>query len=252
MNDREHEALAAIEDRMWHFAALHGHVRRLLQRGGWRGEGRLLDVGCGTGGLLRRLRGWFPRAELGGIDFSPRAVELARQRTGLPVEQGSALALPVPDGSLAAITCVDVVYQFEDPVAAYREFGRALAPGGVLVINEPAFQWLWSYHDEHVGGRRRFRRPEIRALFRAAGLTPVDATYWNCLATPLVWARRKFGGSSETSDVREYGWWISLPMRALLAIERGWLALGLRSPLGTSVLAVAVKNLEPSATARHT
>lgn len=237
---------------MWHFAALHGSVRRGLVRGGWTGQGTLLDVGCGTGGLLRRLRGWFPAAELRGLDASPRAVELARARTGLSIVPGSALALPVRDGALAAITCVDVVYQFDDPAAAYREFGRALAPGGVLVVNEPAFRWLWSYHDEHVGGRHRFRRGELLTALRAAGLTPVNSTYWNCLAVPLVWARRKFGGRSATSDVREYGWWISAPMRALLAIERGWQALGVRSPVGTSVFAVAVKNLEPSAPARHT
>lgn len=252
MNDREHEALAAVEDRLWHFAALHAHVRRGLQRGGWRGTGRLLDVGCGTGGLLRRLRAWFPSAELRGLDASARAVELAGARTGVPVAQGSALALPESDASLEALTCIDVVYQFEDPVAAYREFGRVLKPGGVAVLNEPAFRWLWSYHDERVGGRHRFTRAELTAHLRAAGLTPVYATYWNCLALPLVWARRRLGTRSDASDVREYGWWVSQPMRLLLAIERGWQALGLRSPLGTSVLVVAVKNLEPSAAARHT
>jgi len=43
------------------------------------------------------------------------------------------------------ITCLDVVYQLERPVEAYREAARCLRPGGALVVNEPAYRWLWSY-----------------------------------------------------------------------------------------------------------
>lgn len=252
MNDVEHTRLAAVEDRLWHFAALHGNLRRGLARGGWNGQGALLDAGCGTGGFLRRLGVWFPAAARRGIDFSPLAVELARGRAGCAVEQGSVLALPFADGAFDAITCADVVYQFERPGDAYREFARCLKPGGVLAVNEPAFRWLWSYHDDRVGGRHRFTRRELSTLLRAAGLTPVYATYWNALALPLIWARRRFGAADAESDVREYPWWVSLPMRALLACERGWLATGLTFPAGTSVLAVAVKNLEPAEAPRHT
>jgi len=250
MNVVEYARLAACEDRLWHFAALHDHVRRALVRRGLAPGAPLLDAGCGTGGLLRRLRVWFPGADLRGLDCSPVAVELARRRAGCPIDDGSLLKLPYAGGSFEVITCVDVVYQFERPGDGYREAARCLKPGGALLVNEPAYRWLGSYHDEKVGGRHRFTRGEVRAMLRDAGLQPVYATYWNCLALPLIAARRKLlpppaGGAS---DVRDYPPWIAGPMQAAMTVERAWLRLGGRWPFGASVFGVGVKSLEREGT----
>lgn len=249
MNNADHARLAQVEDSLWHFVTLHGHVRRGLLRVGWNGSGRLLDAGCGTGGLLRRLGEWFPSAELEGIDFSPFAVELAARRTGRPIHQGSLMALPFADATFDAITCIDVVTQFDDPLAAYRELARCLRSGGVLVISEPAHRWLWSYHDQQLGAKQRFVRADIVRLVREAGVQPKWSTHWNCLALPLVWLRRRFFPAPETSDVRPYPVWISGPMRVLHGLERLWLSTGAGFPCGTSVFAVGVK-MEPGGGAK--
>ena len=241
MSPEEHRRMAGCEDTLWHYAALHGNVRRALVRAGMLAEGELLDAGCGTGGLLRRLRGWWPQARVRGVELSAFAVGLARERTDCRIDEGSVLALPCADESLDAITCVDVVYQLPDPGAAYREAARCLRPGGVLVVNEPAHRWLYSYHDVSVGGRQRFARKELLGLLRAAGLEPVYATNWNFLPLPLVWVRRKLLPAPEGSDVGEYSWWIALPMRAMMALERLWLDAGGRFPCGVSVLVAARK-----------
>lgn len=178
--------MAACEDTLWHYAALHGQVRRALRRCGLPAAAEVLDAGCGTGGLLRRLRGWWPQARLRGVEYSAFAVGLARERTDCPIDEGSVLALPFGDDRFDAITCIDVVYQFPEPALAYREFARCLRPGGVVVVNEPAHRWLFSYHDVSVGGRHRFSRPELKALLRSAGLEPVYSTHWNFLPLPLV------------------------------------------------------------------
>lgn len=233
--------MAACEDTLWHYATLHANVRRALVRAGARPDGELLDAGCGTGGLLRRLAEWMPGLRLGGVELSAFAVEIARERTRCPIAEGSVLALPFADASFDAITCVDVVYQLEDPVAAYREAARCLRPGGVLVVNEPAHRWLFSYHDVSVGGRHRFNRRELGALLCAAGLEPVYVTHWNFLPLPLVWARRKLLPAPQGSDVGDFPWWIAGPMRGLMALERWWLDRGGRFPCGVSVLAAARK-----------
>jgi SAM-dependent methyltransferase len=241
MSPEEHRRMAACEDTLWHYAALHGNVRRALERGGARADGEWLDAGCGTGGLLRRLRGWWPQARLRGVEFSGFAVGLARERTACAIDEGSVLALPYGDASFDAITCVDVVYQLPEPVAAYREAARCLRPGGVLVVNEPAHRWLYSYHDVSVGGKRRFSRCELCALLREAGLEPVYVTHWNFLPLPLVWVRRKLLPAPQGSDVGEYPWWVAWPMRAMMALEQWWLGCGWRFPCGVSVLAAARK-----------
>jgi SAM-dependent methyltransferase len=242
MNAGELRRLAEVEDGLWHFRALHGHVRRALARRNLAPGAVVADAGCGTGGLLRRLAREFPRARFVGLDASPLAVAIARERCGCPVEAGSATALPWGGESLDAVTSIDVACQLERPVEAWREAARCLAPGGVLVVNVPAYRWLWSYHDVRVESRHRFTRSEVAGLLREAGLELVVATYWNGLALPLVAARRKLlAPPREGSDVRAYPAWVTLPMRLLSAVEGAWFAAGGRLPFGTSVFAVGAK-----------
>lgn len=241
MNENEYRQLAELEDRLWHFEALHDHVRRALTKFSLPPSGHLLDAGCGTGGLLRRLSTWFPSVQLRGIDVAPLAVQLARERTTCPIEEGSVTALPFPNASFDAIASIDVLYHLEKPAEALREFTRCLKPGGLVVINVPAYRWLWSYHDTAVNSHHRFTRSEIKTLLRNAGLQPVYATYWNTLLFPAIVLRRKLlpPPKDGTSDVREYSSFISTILRTLLAAESLWLKTDLALPFGTSVFAIA-------------
>ncbi|HWA10205.1 MAG TPA: methyltransferase domain-containing protein [Opitutaceae bacterium] len=243
MQPEEYRKLAEVEDRMWYFRALHEHVRRALAP---RLDGRtaqVLDAGCGTGGLIRRLAGreaW----KWTGVDLSPVAIELARRRCppGTELKEAAVTALPFADGSFDAVVSADVLYHVDDDNAALREFFRVLRPGAPVVLTLPAYPWLWSYHDVAVEARRRYRRSGILSQLRAAGFTDARATYWNTLAFPLVVLRRKLlpaprGGSdvSLSSPPVEAGF------RAVAAVEQTWIRGGGRWPFGCSILAVAVK-----------
>ena len=243
MNDLEYHQLAELEDRLWHFEALHDHVRRTLEKQNLPAGAKILDAGCGTGGLLRRLAQWFPSFQLRGIDIAPLAVRLASERTLLPIVEGSVTALPFADDSFDAITSIDVLYHLEHPSEALREFARCLRPGGLVVINVPAYRWLWSYHDTAVNSHHRFTRSEIEILFRDAGLKPLYTTYWNTLLFPAIVIRRKLlpAPRDGNSDVREYSPWVSGILRSLLGLERLWLKTGARLPFGCSVFAVGVR-----------
>jgi len=240
MNDSEYRQLAELEDRLWHFEALHDHVRRVFLKYKLPKEARILDAGCGTGGLLRRMENWWPETKHEGLDFSPLAVEFARKRVGCDITEGSITALPFSEQSFDAIVSMDVLCQVEQPQTALHEFARCVRPGGLVVINVPAYRWLWSYHDDAVQSHHRFSRPEIKAMLREAGLQPVYTTYWNTFLFPAIVVRRKLlpPPRDGTSDVRKYPAWISAPLRALLAIERTWLKTGATLPFGTSVFAV--------------
>ena len=243
MNDIEYRQLAELEDRLWHFEALHDHVRRALAKKNLPPGAAILDAGCGTGGLLRRLARWFPSAQLRGIDIAPLAVRLARERTGSPIDEGSVTALPFENASFDVITSIDVLYHLEHPAEALREYARCLRPGGLVIINVPAYRWLWSYHDTAVNSFHRFTRPELKTLFRDAGLQPIYATYWNTFLFPAIVVRRKLlpAPRDGNSDVHEYPAWISGPLRGLLGLERLWLKTGARLPFGCSVFAVGVR-----------
>ncbi len=242
MQPDEYRKMAEVEDAMWYFRALHRHVGRSLRSVLPVAPARVLDAGCGTGGLLRRLREERPEWKLTGLDYSPLACGFARERLGTEVVQGSIAALPFADGQFDAITSCDVVCQVAEPAQALREFHRCLEPGGHLVLNMPAYQWMYSYHDRTTGNLRRYSRGEVNALVRAAGFHVVRSTYWNMLAFPLVVLRRKLLPPADpSSDVARFPAPVEAGFNAAMAAEHVWLEMGAGLPFGNSVLTVAQK-----------
>jgi SAM-dependent methyltransferase len=100
----------------------------------WRGEGRLLEVGCATGLLLKRAgeRGW--RAV--GVELSPDAVAHARA-LGLDVRQGTLSDAALPGDSFDIVYLGDVLEHVPDCRATLAEVARVLAPGGRAVVRGP-------------------------------------------------------------------------------------------------------------------
>jgi ubiquinone/menaquinone biosynthesis C-methylase UbiE len=94
---------------------------------------KLLDVGCGTGFHLARLRS--RGFEVAGIDGSEDM--LARARTANPgadLRQGDVSALPFPDASFDVVLCVEVLRYLAQPEACLKEMARVLRPGGVCLV----------------------------------------------------------------------------------------------------------------------
>ena len=247
MNADEYIKLAEVEDRMWYFRSLHAHVAREFAAAAAPAPGaapRWLDAGCGTGGLILRLREQWPQVKYAGIDFMPLACELAQKRCGpgTDIREASITALPFGDGVFEAVVSADVVCQVPDPENALREFFRVLRPGGCVVINVPAYMWMWSYHDDSCQTKHRYTRPEMARLLQAAGFADIRTTHWNALPFPAVWAKRKlFRTAADTSDVKPYPGYVDAIFGGLMQVEHAWLKLGGRWAWGTSVFAVARK-----------
>jgi SAM-dependent methyltransferase len=97
---------------------------------------RVLDVACGTGVLTREAAARAgPTGAVTGFDLSPEMLAVAaRLSPGLRWQQGSAEALPFPDGSFEAVVSQFGLMFFPDPVAGLREMMRVLVPGGRLAV----------------------------------------------------------------------------------------------------------------------
>lgn len=101
----------------------------------FRGEGRILDVGCGPGKLLRvlRERGW----DCYGVDFSSVVVEHARNNYGLNVELGDLLEVTYKDNFFDVVLFNHSLEHMYNPVGTLKEALRILKPGGLLLIYIP-------------------------------------------------------------------------------------------------------------------
>ena len=242
MDADEYERMAAVEDTMWWYGGLRANLAALAELDA-RDEA-LLDAGCGTGGTLRHLRAAAPALALYGIDTDARACALARAKSSCAVAAASIAALPFPPHSFDVILSADVLsHRGVDPNLALSELHRCLKPGGRLVLNLPAYQWLASGHDARVHNSRRFTAASVRRLLGRHGFGEIRASYWNTLLFPLMVLRRKLLTSShETSDVMLYPVVVERLFRALLSLETRLLSAGWGLPFGGSVLGRGVKH----------
>lgn len=244
MEREEYRRMAELEAAMWWYRALHAHLASHLAALGLPGGGRLLDAGCGTGGLLRYLKDALPALALEGVEFDPEAAALAREKSGLPVTVGSVNALPYASAGFDAIVSADVLcHAGVQPAQAWAEFLRCLKPGGWLLLNLPAYGWMASAHDRHVHNARRFTAGAARADALAAGFAPVRAGYWNSLLFPLMLLHRLTSGAKQTSDVQAYPPWLDRSLFAVTALERRLHGMNIRLPFGGSVWILARKPL---------
>ncbi|TCZ55110.1 class I SAM-dependent methyltransferase [Roseicella aquatilis] len=239
MERAEYDLMDAAEDRMWWYRALHARALDALAR--LRPPpGRLLDAGCGTGGFLTHLHRAWPDLPAAGLEYCPAAAARARAKSGLPVVAGSVNAMPFAGESFSSVISLDVLcHAAVEPRAALAEMLRVLRPGGVLLLNLPAFDWLHSAHDIRVQNVRRFTARTAAGLLREAGLVQVRSHYWNSLLLPLMVLQRKIiaRGPHGPSDVGRYPTWLDRGLHAVTGLERLLAARGLPLPAGGSVLA---------------
>ncbi|MGX1120391.1 SAM-dependent methyltransferase [Streptomyces ambofaciens] len=141
-NGPEGDHWARHQDR-WN-AVNEGFNEPLLDAAGITGEGRVLDLGCGSGQTARLAALRAPRGHALGLDLSGPMLAEARSRAGregvanVSFAQGDAQVHPFEAGAFdAAVSRYGVMF-FADPVAAFGNVGRALRPGGRLAFVCPA------------------------------------------------------------------------------------------------------------------
>lgn len=239
----EYDRMDAAEQGMWWYRALHAHAIEALRPVRIGGAG-LLDAGCGTGGFLARLRAARPDLAATGLEFFPAAAARARTKAGVPVAIGSVNAMPFDAARFGTVVSLDVLcHAGVEPRPALAEMARILAPGGLLLLNLPAFDWLRSAHDLRVRNTRRFTAGGVRRLLAAAGFTAIRTRYWNALLLPLMIAQRKLiaRAPDHGSDVAPFPPWLDRGLYAATVLERRLMALGLPFPAGGSILATAIR-----------
>ena len=104
---------------------------------------RLLDLGCGTGELLKILLELGGNTACTGLDLSENMLAVARKKLGERAQlvRGDAERLPFGDGSFDAVVCNDSFHHYPDPAAVVAEVERVLRPGGTFVLGDCRHAW---------------------------------------------------------------------------------------------------------------
>jgi SAM-dependent methyltransferase len=239
--DRDYERQThQAEDRHWWYRGRRTVLDGVIDGLALPERPRILDAGCGSGRNMVELA---RRGTVTGVELSATSVTLARERGVGEVIAGSVLELPFPDASFDLIVSLDVIEHLQDDLSALREFRRAIAPGGALLVTVPAYQWLWSGHDEINQHHRRYTRRSLQSAAERAGWKQVRTTYFNSLLLPVAILLRVLDRVNTKTTESSLDLWV--PPRPLnwllerpLALEAALIARGGRIPAGLSLLAV--------------
>ena len=134
-------------------------------------EWKVGDLGCGTGQVAEVLAPWV--RQVIAVDESAAMLQAAKRRVrglaNVEVRRGALEALPIPDASLDALTCVLVLHHLPAPELALAEAARVLRPGGRLLLTDmmPHDHDTYRHQMGHVW--LGFSEPEITRYLNAAG-----------------------------------------------------------------------------------
>jgi SAM-dependent methyltransferase len=207
---------------------------------------RVLEVGCGTGYVLRMLEEECGRGHLVGSDLFEEGMAFARTRVRCPVVKADIHALPFPD-PFHLIGMFDVLEHLPDDDRVVRDLAARLTPGGALLVTVPAHMALWSHFDEFSQHYRRYSPASLRAVLERNGLKVEYLTQFMAALYPAMWASRRLGrkkkdaasGRDASLQQLKVGRLTNTLFGGLLAWEPAAVRRRVRVPLGTSLLAIA-------------
>jgi SAM-dependent methyltransferase len=242
LDDRYFDVMAEQAKVHWWYRARRALVAQLL-------EGRLppgatvVDVGCGTGDNLAALDAASGGAVV-GVELSPYAVRHAPLSATGRVRVGVSRAehLPFASGCADLVTSMDVIEHLDD-AAALAEYRRILRPGGLVLLTVPAYEWLWSDHDDWAAHLRRYTRASLVAAVDQAGFQPLHTAYFNSFLVPPAAVLRRTpvrhlvkGTQDEVGAASPL---VDRVMTGLAAVERRLARRRRGAPFGLSIVSLA-------------
>ena len=245
--DESYDACAAVEDSSFWFRHRNWILTQMLKT---HQPGALWEIGSGNGFVARHLQN-------NGIEVVTVEPGLAGARTAAKRGVTHSICgfiedLKLPELSIPAIGCFDVLEHLEHPEIMLCEFFRVLAPGGVISISLPAMTSLWSEMDDVSGHFRRYSTESANEMMTAAGFIRRQSEYMMIsMVLPMYFLRarpykmgRKMGkaktiaaGAAQLATQRRLS---SCLVDTALWIERK-LSRVVSLPCGTSVAGVWTK-----------
>lgn len=178
--------MAKTENLHWWFVGRRTIVESVIKRLKLPANAKILEIGSGTGGNLRMLSHY---GDLSAIEMDATACSIALKNTAGQVDIRQAVfpvEIPFLDKKFDLICLFDVLEHIDRDTEALVALRGLLAEGGRVLITVPAYNWLWSMHDEFLHHKRRYSRSELCWKAGLAGLRTANITYFNSFLFPLA------------------------------------------------------------------
>jgi len=189
----EYRKMADAEGSLWWYRILHKLTHEAIQRRFADDTAiRILDLGCGTGGMMQYLkdRGY---QNIQGIDLSEEAVRISKERS-LNVSCGDMLSVSkfVGQDEMDVIISNDTLYFIpeNDRPEYLQVLASRLKENGLLITNLPAMKEFSGMHDQSVGIEKRFERDQVNVMFSQTEFTVLGQRFWPFVLSPMIFIAR--------------------------------------------------------------
>ena len=252
MEQEYYREYARLENTHWWFTArlniLRNVVRESLRRKPTE-QVSILNTGVATGNTTRMLEQF---GQVTSVEYDAECCDYLRTQAHIDVVQASLTELPFGDNSFDVVCAFDVIEHIENDQQAINEINRVLKPGGTAVVTVPAYNLLWSKHDEVNHHYRRYNISHLKNILRNK-LTIRYISYFNCfLFLPISLARivgramgrKKTHERPPESDFKNYQWlrFLGRLLYSVFNFERN-LVGKVRMPFGVSLIVISSKQL---------
>lgn len=183
-------------------------------------RGKVLEIGCGAGGMAKALKAYRPDLDVYGCDISRQAIGVARERPeGVTFEVANVLDLPSENGPFVAVVMFDVLEHLEAPGEALDAIRRSVVPGGLFHLFVPCEGALFTLHGilaklgwrakERYGGHiQLLTEGEVKRMLEASGLRPEvrrwSGHFMNQLADVAYFSGLSIRGENLSTSVEGY------------------------------------------------
>jgi SAM-dependent methyltransferase len=166
MNINYFKEYYTLERSHWWFTARKKILEHQIQKLLTTPHLKILNIGVATGSTSEMLSNY---GEVTSIEFDKECCEFLRTELKMDVIEGSITDLPFESGSFDLICAFDVVEHVEDHEKAVAEMKRVCKADGNIFCTVPAFNFLWSQHDDINHHVRRYTSSEFSNLFKGSG-----------------------------------------------------------------------------------
>lgn len=232
--------IAKSQDKHWWYLGMAAINQSLLDKYLPTGESlKILDGGCGPGSMLPTLSQY---GDVVGVDISDEALKFAQKRG--KVIKGNIMDLKFENETFDLVVCMDVLYHtwVEDETKALEQFHRVLKKGGLLLVREPAYNWLRGREDVGSLTKRRFSQNRLKFLVEKSSFKVLKMTYANFFLFPIVLMLRLRSSISKdikgSNDLITPTSIINNLLLTILKIE-AFLIKDVSLPFGSSLICVA-------------
>ncbi len=227
-----------LEKNYWWFIARRNIILNLVEDSILDRTDKILEIGCSGGQMIRFLNqnGY---NNVYGIDTSRNAIKECKMKGLKNVSVMDGTKPKFPDGEFDLIIASDVLEHMENNIHVLMEWNRILKSYGEMIIFVPAFNFLWSKHDETNNHYRRYSRKVLNRKLELTGFKIHRSSYWNfMLFFPIAIIRilQRIFKSKAEHQLYEMNPLINKLFTYLMAVENKILTK-LNFPVGISVFA---------------